>query len=167
MPMTSVVADTAPAQREYMWFAGSLVHFKATSEQTGNDFMLLEVHSPRGKTTPLHTHPEQAESLYVIEGELLVHVDGREHTASAGDFVAIPRGVAHAFMVVSQEARYLGMLTPGNPASDAFYRQAGDPVDEPKLPPSGEPDIPRIKSAAQDTGAIEVLGPPPFALARA
>ena len=32
----------------------------------------------QGKTTPLHRHPEADETVYVLEGEIVVNVDGKE-----------------------------------------------------------------------------------------
>ena len=70
----------------------------------------------------------------------------------------IPRGVPHAFMVTSPQARMLCLQTPGT--GEPFYRRASEPAI------AGQPPVPmdfgRIAEAAQATGAIEVLGPPPF-----
>ena len=43
-----------------------------------------------------------------------------------------------------------------------FFRAAGEPAVERKLPPAGPLDIERIGLAAQRTGAVAILGPPPF-----
>ncbi len=71
--------------------------------------------------------------------------------------VVIPRGVPHAFMVTSPEPA----SCPADPGTgEAFYRIASEPA-----PPGSEPlpvDFDRIRAAAQETGAIEILGPPPF-----
>src|SRR3712207_4989336 len=92
---------------ELLWFSNSLLTFKATSAEPGGAFVLLEMLSRRGKTTPLHRHPNEDESFYVLDGELLLHMDGDELTAGPGAFVSIPRGTVHAFIVVSETARFL------------------------------------------------------------
>src|SRR4051812_32742693 len=62
---------------ERMWFAGGGVFtWKATAAETGGAFLAFEDHLERGKTTPLHLHPDEDEALYVLDGELLVHVEG-------------------------------------------------------------------------------------------
>lgn len=162
--MTVVCEATAG---ESLWFGGSLLTIKAGSADTGGAFLLFELRSGRGKVTPLHLHPSEDESFYVLEGQLLVHDDGRELTARAGDFVSIPRGTPHAFMVTSEEARYLVMLTPGPAAAEQFYRDGGEPAPGAELPPDVELDIPRIKASAERHGSIQLLGPPPFAPAAA
>lgn len=146
---------------ERMWFAGGGVFtFKLTSADTGGSLLLFEDEMQRGKCTPLHRHPQEEEALYVLEGELLVHVEGEQHRVGAGACVMAPRGVPHAFLVVSDTARVLAMLAPG--AAEAFYRDAGEPStsSEDARRPA---DFGRLRAAAERSPSIEILGPPPFA----
>jgi hypothetical protein len=46
---------------------------------------------------------------------------------------------------------------------ERFFREAGEPATERVLPEAGPLDIERIAAAARRTGAVEILGPPPFA----
>src|SRR5262245_60576801 len=83
--MNSVVsAVTTQEAGENLWFGGGLVTFKVTSEQSGGVLCLIEHAASRGKRTPLHIHPDHDETGYVHEGELLLHIDGVEHTAGPG-----------------------------------------------------------------------------------
>ena len=150
---------------EHLWFNQSLLTFKARSADTDGAFVLFEMLSPRGKTTPLHLHPDEDESFYVLEGELLAHVGGRELAAPAGTFVSFPRGTEHAFIVTSETARFLTLFTPGGPATEAFFRDAGEPAPRAELPPDGPPDIELIRASAESNGSVQLLGPPPFAMA--
>jgi hypothetical protein len=72
------------------------------------------------------------------------------------------RGVPHAFLVRSATARLLVLITPGSGAMDAFLREAGEPAPERTLPPERPLDMERIAAAAEHTGAVTILGPPPF-----
>ncbi|MCU1579449.1 MAG: cupin protein [Rhodoglobus sp.] len=153
------VRDAAEGDRRS--FAGGGVHrWLATSAETDGAFLLFEDDMAGGKATPLHSHPT-AESLYLLEGEIVVHLDGVDHRLSAGGFATAPAGVPHAFMVVSDAARILFLHTPGPAQSQAFYMQASDPLDPGDEP--GEADFARVRSAAQDTGGMTLLGAPPFA----
>ena len=152
----------ASGDGEALWFNNSLLTFKATSAETGGAFVLFEMQSRRGKATPLHLHPDQDETFYVLDGELRVHVDGREVRAEPGGFVSIPRGVVHAFTVSSETASFLTLLTPGPQAAEDFFRDGGEPAREPALPPDGPLDIARIQAAAERHGCVQLLGPPPF-----
>jgi quercetin dioxygenase-like cupin family protein len=160
---TSVPVITLRDAGDTLWFGGGLVSFKVTTEQSGRTLMLFEHVAGRGKTTPLHVHAEHDETVYVLEGELLLHLDGVETTAGPGAAVWIPRGTPHAFQVTSERARSLWVVTPGG-AMEEFYRQAGELAPNRTLPPPAI-DIPRLRAVGERTGAMEVLGPPPFATA--
>lgn len=149
---------------EALWFFGTLATFKATAEQTGGRYTLIEQVAPRGVATPLHVQPEDDESFYVLEGELTFYLeeDGQPIPASAGSFVHIPKGTPHAFQVNSETARFLDLTTPQH---ENFMRAAGEPAQGRVLPPAGPPDMEKVNevnAAAQEYG-IEILGPPPGA----
>src|SRR5215207_1853552 len=156
----SAVVPTVITQEagESVWFGGGLVTFKVTTEQSGGVLCLIEHAASRGKRTPLHLHADHDETVYVFEGELLLHIDGVEHTAGPGAVVWIPRGTPHALLITSEMARSLVVITPGG-AMEAFFRQAGDAASGRTLPPA-EIDIARLRAAGEETGAMKVLGPP-------
>ncbi len=105
----------AEGEGEKLWFYGGGIHtWLATSSETGGAFLLFDDVMTRGKTTPLHSHPEVDETLYVLEGEILLHVDGREQRLGRGSMAMVPRGVPHAFLVTSESARLLTLETPGS-----------------------------------------------------
>lgn len=145
---------------ENLWFGGGLITFKVTSEQSGGVLCFFEHVASRGKTTPLHLHPDHDETIYVLDGEWLLHIDGVEQVAGPGAVVWVPRGTPHALLVTSELVRSLCVVTPGG-VGEAFFRQAGDPAVGRSLPPA-EIDIPRLLAAGEATGFMKVLGPPPF-----
>lgn len=112
--------------------------------------------------TPLHLRPDEEEAIYVIEGELLVHVDGKNHSLAAGGLCVAPRGVPHAFLVTSKTARVLATLAPGR--AEAFYRGASESATT-DGDVSGPVDFDRLRLSAERNGGIEILGPPPFDMA--
>jgi quercetin dioxygenase-like cupin family protein len=147
---------------EALWFNNDLLTLKATGAQTAGAFLLVEELARRGKVTPLHTHPAETETFYVVEGGMLMHLDGDERTVGAGGFVSVPPGVPHAYLVTTEVARTLLLITPGTGAMERFFREAGEPAPDRALPPPGPLDIGRIGAAAELTGAVTILGPPPF-----
>jgi quercetin dioxygenase-like cupin family protein len=150
----------AEGDGEKLWFYGGGIHtWLATSSETGGAFLLFQDVLTRGKTTPLHSHPEVDETLYVLEGEILVHLDGREQKLGRGGVVVFLRGIPHAFMVTSETARILALETPGS--SEAFYRGASEPL-TPSLEATAPVDFDRVRASAARNGGIEILGPPPF-----
>lgn len=144
---------------ERRWFYGGGEHtWKATAEETGGAFLLFEDRMTEGKLTPLHTHPESDESMFVLEGEILMHIDGTDHTIGSGGLAVAPRGVPHAFMVTSPEVRLLCLHTPGS--CQAFYWDASEPLTQTH---ERMVDMNRVRASAEKNGGIEILGPPPFA----
>ena len=146
---------------ERLWFAGGGVHvWKATAEETDGAFILFEDRMQRGKTTPLHTHPHEDETFIVLEGEILVHVEGTEHLVGPGGVAVVPRGTRHAFLVTSEIARILALLTPGS--GEAFYRDASEPSTD-ETDAARPPDLDRLRAVAErNPDIIKILGPPPF-----
>jgi quercetin dioxygenase-like cupin family protein len=160
---TAVPIIRQDGEGERMSFAGGGVFtWKATAAETGGAFLAFEDHMARGKTTPLHLHPNEDEAIYVLDGELLVHVEGEEHTVGRGGLLVAPRGVPHAFMVTSETAHIFTFQTPGT--GERFYRDAGEPVGS-EVDPAGTEDFARLREIAERSPSIELLGPPPFAAA--
>ncbi len=150
----------AEGEGEKLWFYGGGVHtWLATSSETAGAFLLFDDVMTRGKSTPLHSHPEVDETLYVLDGEILVHIDGRDQKVGRGGMAMVPRGVPHAFLVTSESARLLTLETPGS--SEAFYRGASEPL-TPSLQATAPVDFDRVRASAARNGGIEILGPPPF-----
>ena len=150
---------------ERLWVHGGGVHtWKASAEETDGAFSLFEDLMTQGKTTPLHVHANEDEALYVLDGEILVHIEGTDHRVGPRGVAVAPRGVPHAFLVTSPTARVLTLQTPGS--AESFYRGASEPAsDDTDL--SGPVDFDRVREAAERSGGMEVLGPPPFAPAHA
>ncbi|MBX7084744.1 MAG: cupin domain-containing protein [Nannocystaceae bacterium] len=146
---------------ENLWFAGGGVFtMKATCAETNGALMVFEDRVVRGKTTPMHMHPNEDEMIYVLDGELLVHVEGQEHRVGKGGLVFAPRGLPHALLVTSETAHLLCLQTPGT--GETFYRDVSDPATS-LADATRPPDLARLMAGAQRSDRIEVLGPPPFA----
>ena len=140
------------------WFYGGGTHtWKVTAEESGGGFFVYEDEMTQGKATPLHAHPEVEETIFVLEGDILLNIDGTEHAVGSGGLSFVPRGVPHAFTVLSESARLLTMQSPG--AAQPFYWNASEPAMSEEAGPT---DFDRVRQAAQETGATRILGPPPF-----
>jgi quercetin dioxygenase-like cupin family protein len=145
------------------FLGGGLHTWKLTAEDTDGAFFMFEDVMGQGKSTPLHLHPEADETVYVLEGEILVNVDGNESRIGAGGMTFTPKGVPHAFLVVSDRARLLSMQSPAT--GQAFYRDASEPATDDT---SETVDIARIQASAKDNPrGVKLLGPPPFEGAKA
>ena len=155
----SALNAVAPYEGEAIWFNGALQNIKVPGAWSEDAFSLVEVESTEGRATGLHTDPSH-ETFYVLEGELLFHVDGQERRAPSGSTVAIRRGVPHAFIVTSERARFLVMNTPGG--HDRFFQAGGEPAAGRDFATAPQPDHARTMAAAAAHG-VAFVGPPPFA----
>lgn len=145
---------------ELRWFYGGGVHeWKIRSQESDGSLFVFEDTLVQGKTTPLHTHPHD-ELLYVLEGEVVCFSDAGERRAKAGATIFTPRGVKHAFTVVSETARLLAIQTPGK--GEEFYLHASEPAGvRDGVAVEGKTDFRKIHEAAVATGGTNVVGPPP------
>ena len=61
-----------------------------------------------------HTHDDETDSFYILEGELDVYVNGEWTRATPGTYVAAPPGVAHGFTKRDPgTVRFLNIHAPG------------------------------------------------------
>jgi quercetin dioxygenase-like cupin family protein len=148
-----------PSAGEILWFFGGLVTFKATAEQTGGEFVLVE--QLLGVVTPMHIQPTESVSWYVLDGEVTFYCAGGERAASTGSFAYVPPGAPHAFRVESETVRMLNLNTAQH---DRFFRAAGVAAPVRALPAPDDPraavDEGRVAAAAARFG-VEIVGPPP------
>jgi quercetin dioxygenase-like cupin family protein len=148
-----------PAEGEALWFLGTLVTLKSSSETTGGRVAVMENYGARGSGSPLHVHRNEDEWFYVTEGELTFWVGGQVITAPAGSFVFGPRDIPHTFTVSSERARFLLVTEPAG--FEGFVRALSEPAARLEIPPAptSPPDMAPMIALAAEYG-IEILGPP-------
>jgi quercetin dioxygenase-like cupin family protein len=146
----------APDEGLPFWMLDLPGRAKATAEQTGGVFSLVEAVCPPGYASPLHIHYLEDEAAYVLEGRITFFTGRRQVEAVAGSYVFQPRGIAHGFRVACDApARILCFTVP------AGADQACPPGAAPSAPLG--PAILEIETLA-DLAArckIDVLGPLP------
>jgi mannose-6-phosphate isomerase-like protein (cupin superfamily) len=120
----SLVRATEDGERR--WFFGGGLHiWKATSDDTDGAFLLFEDRMGHGKVTPLHRHPDSDETMIVLDGEILMHLDGEQHTVRAGGIASAPRGIPHAFKVSGADGARLAASRGGSATSDEGDHDTG------------------------------------------
>ncbi len=85
---------------------------KASADDTGAGFTLLEAAEPAGFGPPMHIHHDAAEAFYVLAGEYVIFLEERELVCPAGSFIYIPAGVRHGFRVGDVSSRKLNLYAP-------------------------------------------------------
>ena len=158
-PISQYKLDSGQGLSDTWWKTGR-VTTKVTGAQTGGSFSQVESIDRRGTATPLHSHHNEEESFYVLEGDVAVLVDGDWLDLSAGDFALIARGTPHAYVVRSERARMLVTFSPSG--FEQAFTALGVPVGDSVEPPI-ETVIPSPEEmvAAFAPYGCEILGPPP------
>ena len=130
-------------------FAMSL---KASGDETGGAFALLEAAEPPDLGPPLHVHRDAAEAFYILEGEYHVFIDDQAHRCPSGSFIYIPAGIKHGFRVGAMASRKLNLYTPA--AMVGYFDQLSAAIRE------GDADPERLDEIAAAHG-MDVSGPVP------
>ena len=144
---------------EALWFLGSLVTVKATGTQTRGRLTVVEFVNPPGFAPPVHRHLEEDEAFYVLSGTAEFRCDGEVFSAGPGDFVLLPSGLPHTFIVSAGEPlRTLQITAPSG--FEHFAAEVGEAARARRLPDPAPIDPAALGHAAA-RHAIELLGPPP------
>ena len=153
------VAHVAPGEGKALWVLGDLYEFKATGEDTGGRFALVETTTPPGNPgPPPHVHHNEDEAFYLLEGELELMVEGSARVVGSGTFVNIPKGTLHTFKNAgTTPARILAMVAPAG--FEGFFEELGEPATAKTTPPAGPPDVEKVMATAPKYG-LEIPPPP-------
>jgi quercetin dioxygenase-like cupin family protein len=124
----------APGAGELVDIGGIGVHFKVPGHLTGGAFSVVEHPVEPGVVVEPHTHQNEDELSYVLEGTIWARVGDREVEAPAGSYLWKPRGVMHTFWNPGPEpARILEIISPAG--FERFFAELAD-----ELARSEEPD---------------------------
>jgi quercetin dioxygenase-like cupin family protein len=116
--------------------------------------------------TPLHTHRDQNEDLYVLEGYFEFRVDDRTFEGGPETCAHFPKGSVHAFRNTAEvDGKVLIIFSPAGEGAEGFVEELGEPTQEKSPPtlPSEPPDVvtfERVVAVASKHG-MEIVAPPP------
>jgi mannose-6-phosphate isomerase-like protein (cupin superfamily) len=99
--------------------------FLETSEETGGERTLAELEiAPGGKVTP-HYHLTYSERFAVLEGRLIIEIDGVRHDLGVGDEAVAAPGSLHAWSNPGEQRSVARVeLRPGSPGFEKGLRIA-------------------------------------------
>ena len=141
-----------PGEGRVIQVPGHAITYKATKEETGGAYSLLEV-VLTGDGPPQHIHKAEEEAFYVLEGEVNIKIGEQTIKGTVGSFVLIPRGTVHTFWNAGPTpAKLLGIFSP--PGFEQFFVEVvGDEeIDTDTFVERG--------TAVAEKYNIEIVGPP-------
>ncbi len=106
---------------EIRWYNGNQVRFIINPEDTQGDFSIVEMTALAGTEPPTHIHQNEDETFILHEGEVRFFIGEQVIDAKPGMSVFAPRGIRHAFKIMSPAARFHMIMTPGHFAN--FFRE--------------------------------------------
>lgn len=141
-----------PGEGTQIDLGGFAMTVKATDEQTGGVFTLLEADEPPGFGPPLHIHRGIAEAFYVLEGEYIIFLNGDESRCPAGSFIFIPPDTPHGFRVGDVRSRKLNLYLPA--AMVGYFEDLSDAIKNDQADPD-------LLSEIATRYSMDVIGPVP------
>lgn len=117
----SRLPHVVPAGRgtEIDWRSRMLVKARATN--TEGRFTVIEATNPPDSGPPSHVHRNEDEAFFILEGEYSFHFGSEVVHATTGDFVLLPRGLAHRYRVGASGGRVLMIFAPAG--IDAYFEE--------------------------------------------
>lgn len=114
MQASAVRSVMGPDEGEQVQLLALGVRFLIDGEQTGGRFSLVEHPlGPRRLGAPLHTHANEDEYSYILQGRVGIQLGEDVMEAGVGDLVFKPRGVPHTFWNAGEEeVRLLELISP-------------------------------------------------------
>jgi quercetin dioxygenase-like cupin family protein len=140
-----------------LWLLGGLYEILVAGEESGGKVTVMRMTAPAGTAAPPHTHPGD-ETMYVLDGEVDVHIGDDVVHAKAGASFYFPAGTREFFEAVTQ-ATVLATYLPGG--IDKFFAEVGEPALTRDVPPPSDqaPDFERIVRVAAQYG-MNIEAPP-------
>lgn len=159
---TETVVMREPGGGRGTWAMNSLFEHLLEAPPGSSRLGVALVTQPPGIATPLHRHNREAETFYMLDGQMDYRVGDEDYRLYPGCFIHLPVGLPHAFRIRGdQPARFLAMVDPGGLLH--LYDEVGLPASELRLPGSDgrplEEEIPHWNEVGPRYG-LDVVGPP-------
>jgi len=131
---------------------GEEITFHMTGAETGGKWTLWTETTPPGGGPPPHTHANEDELFFVVEGRAGFYYEGKWTEVPVGSSVFMPRGSVHTFKNLGSAP--LKMLVQTQPSGfETFMARCAEEFAKP-----GAPDMARIVQISAEHGIQFVQG---------
>ncbi len=134
-----------PEEGASISLGGLGVIHKLSGQDTGGSFSIVEHPLQPGTLGAApHTHLNEDEYSFVLEGEVGVQIGEQEFTATPGTYILKPRGIPHTFWNVgAQPARIVEIISPAG--FEKYFDEVGEVI---SAAAGGEPDLQKLAEIA-------------------
>jgi quercetin dioxygenase-like cupin family protein len=139
-------------------FMNALVTIHLSRGDSAAGVSLIEHRMARDFSVPLHRHDED-ETFYVLDGTVRFQAGDKTLDLKTGASLHVPRRTAHAFKVLSPEARFLTVTTGRFEEMVRAFATPAASADLPPQVPSTAADTERLVALCTAHG-IDFVGPP-------
>jgi quercetin dioxygenase-like cupin family protein len=114
-----------PGEGQSTEIGGLGVDFKVWGETTGRTLSIIEHPMQPGRLVPPHTHHDEDELSYVLEGSFGVRIGDDVRIVGPGTYVYKPKGVPHTFWNAGDRlARLIEIIWPAG--FEYFFKSLGE-----------------------------------------
>jgi quercetin dioxygenase-like cupin family protein len=108
-----------------VWMPGGVrTEIHLTADDTAGAFCLLVDEPPGGWSLPAHLHRGAAETIYILEGEFWMEVEGERSVLAAGQTLHVPADTVHSGGNLNDTpGRRVVIFSPGG--MERFFLEAG------------------------------------------
>ena len=132
----------------------------AGGQALGGRLLIVEIVIRAGSEPPLRRHRHEDLLMFVVDGRLTFHVDGQQQPASVGTCLVVPKGCAHGFVVDSESARLLMVLSPAG-AEELIVQLFESPEVQGGFFRDGSCEVIDHLVTTAARYDVEITGPPP------
>lgn len=157
--MSSIAHPPQPRSRQY--FLNTSISILVSHQDSEDGIAVIDHHAPFGDSPPLHLHRNEDETFVILSGTLRFEVGGKCRVLTAGEAIAVPKGIPHSFRVESAEGARFLTATRG-PDFEGLVRMAARPADSDALPApiAVTPEMAQALADLCAANGIDVVGPP-------
>jgi len=122
----------SPVLSNSRWYKGLLLSRMAGPADNNGafDFTIAKVRP--GTEPPPHVHSREDEFFYLLSGEMRFYVDGKVFSVTAGECIFLPRRISHAWLIGSEDANMIAVITPAG-FTDALEKMSA-PAERMEVP---------------------------------
>ncbi len=132
LPGEQVLYSLRNGEGEHHLMGGQVATIIARREETQGEFSAAILTGSMDAGLPMHSHQSTDEAIYLLDGRLELHLNGRVHLLTAGDYAYIPSGTRHGYRMKSWRTRFV-TYSIGDKLT-ALYQTLGTPFSRP-VPP--------------------------------